>query len=92
MAQGPESFPPLRLGSPAERWENGPRKDVSRPQAEGRHRQGKRRSTFQALRGLWAFHEGAGKAGEGRDEVTVHCFLRIHHVLVPCKAGRVKNK
>lgn len=51
-----------------------------------------RSSTFQAFRGLWAFNEGAGKGGEGRDEVIVHPFLRIHDVLVPCKAGGVKNK
>lgn len=71
MARG-QSFPPLGLGSPAERWENGPRKDVSRSQAEGKHRQGKRRSTFQTLRGLWRLSmKGQEKQGR-RDEVTVH--------------------
>lgn len=57
---------PLGLGSPAETWENGPRKDGQTPgRGEAPLKAAKRRSTFQTLRGLWAIHEGAGKAGRG---------------------------
>lgn len=74
MAQGRESFPPLGLGSPAEvlppeleleRWENGPRKDVSRPQAEGKHPPRQEAAHFRHLEDCGLSMKGQEKEGRG---------------------------
>ena len=74
MAQGRELFPPLGLDSPAEvlppeleleRWENGLRKDVSRPQAEVKHPPRQEAAHFRHSEDCGLSMKGQEKEGRG---------------------------